>query len=43
MKKIFTSDSYWNVYSTACVITVLAVTFFTGAYVSELYKTQNLR
>lgn len=27
MKKIFTSDSYWNVYSTACVITVQAFTF----------------
>lgn len=41
MKKIFTSDSYWNVYSTACVITVQAFTFFTGVHASELYKTQN--
>lgn len=41
MKKIFSSYSYRSVYFTACIIPLLAFTFFHGAHANELYKPQH--
>lgn len=41
MKKIFTSDSYRNVYSTAHVIPLLVFAFVLGAHASKLHKPQH--